>query len=59
MTRVTTDNVALCEARLSIPDWDCSKSLVGALKTQNRLREGFYVSAEVEHSSFEVGCVRN
>ena len=45
------DNVVMWVIRLSIVDWVCSKTqiLLETLKTQNQLREEFYVFSEVEH----------
>ena len=60
-TQVTTDNIVMCETRLSIVDWVFSKTriLLVTLRTQNQPRWESYVFSEVEHSSPLVGCTRN
>ena len=51
MTRMITDNIFMWETRLSIVDWDCSKTqtLLVTLEIPNQLRCESYVLSEVEH----------
>ena len=56
-----TDNIFVCETRLSIVDWVYSKTqvLLETLKIQNQHQCESYVSLEVEHLFPKVACARS